>query len=152
MQMKMESLSQKNVDIYIDYLKKAMLCEPDMMTAEHVDETAIRNRMNDAFYRNTKSILALVDEQVAGRIEYHFYGCMQDGCRMSYVDWVYVLPEYRHQGIAKNLFKEFEKDCKDNGIDQYYLIRARNKNADAFYRNFENASLQDEPLLRKELK
>ncbi len=37
--------------------------------------------------------LAMEDNQVMGRIEYHFYGCMQDGYRMSYVNWVYVLPK-----------------------------------------------------------
>ena len=28
--------------------------------------------------------LAMENDQVLGRIEYHFYGCMQDGYRMAY--------------------------------------------------------------------
>ena len=71
---------------------------------------------------------------------------------MAYVDWVYVLPEARHKGVAQGLFQEMEKDCRKHGINQYYLIRATNPNADKFYHSFENAELDEEPFLRKELK
>ena len=70
----------------------------------------------------------------------------------EYVDWVYVLPEARHKGVAQGLFQEMEKDCRKHGINQYYLIRATNPNADKFYHSFENAELDEEPFLRKELK
>ena len=149
--MRIESLSEKNTDDYIDYLKKAMSEEPEMMTAEAVDESGIRDRVKDSFYMNTKSLLAFNDKEVVGRIEYHFYGCMQDGYRMCYVDWVYVLPEYRGKGVARELFAAMEKDCKDNDINQYYLIRAINPAADKFYRGFKEAVLSEEPILRREL-
>ena len=142
-------LSDQNAAQYISYLKKAIAEEPNMMWIEQVDEAAIHKRVGDPFYQNTKSILAFDGESVVGRIEYHFYGCLQDGYRMAYVDWVYVLPQYRHQGIAQQLFKEFEKDCKVNQINQYYLIRASIPGADMFYHSFENAELDDEPVLRK---
>lgn len=142
-------LDKDNVEEYIAYLKIAMCEEPDMMTAEGLDEEGIRNRAIDPFFNRTTSILAFEDKKVVGRIEYHFYGCMQDGCKMAYVDWVYVLKKYRHQGIAQRLFVEFEKDCGKNDIDQYYLIRAVNKNADRFYKSFEDVELSDAPILRK---
>ena len=142
-------LSIQNVQLYIDYLRFALSEEPDMLWVEQVDETGIKERISDPFYQNTKSILAMDGENVVGRIEYHFYGCLQDGYRMAYVDWVYVLPEYRHQGIAQQLFREFEKDCKANRINQYYLIRSTDVGADKFYHSFENVELGDEPMLRK---
>lgn len=77
---------------------------------------------------------------------------IQGGYRMAYVNWVYVLPEYRHSGVARRLFAEFEKDCKKHDIHQYYLIRATNENADRFYKKFENVQLDEEPMLRKILK
>ena len=147
-----ERLSQDNIDDYIAYLKIAMREEPDMMTAEKVDEQGIRNRVSDPFFSRTTSILAKENGKVVGRIEYHFYGCVQDGYKMAYVDWVYVLRDYRHKGIARALFSKFEKDCLQNDIDQYYLIRAKNENADRFYEKFENAELSDAPILRKYLK
>ena len=132
--------------------RKEMGAEPEMMHVEAVDREGLRRRVKDPFYQNTISILAMENDQVLGRIEYHFYGCMQDGYRMAYVDWVYVLPEARHKGVAQGLFQEMEKDCRKHGINQYYLIRATNPNADKFYHSFENAELDEEPFLRKELK
>ena len=147
-----ERLNEQNVEQYIDYLKLAMQQEPDMMTVDEIDEEGIRTRLRDSFYEKSTSILAMENNQVAGRIEYHFYGCIQDGYRMAYVNWVYVLPEYRHSGVARRLFAEFEKDCKKQDIHQYYLIRATNENADRFYKKFEGVQLGEEPMLRKILK
>ena len=140
-----------NLVQYISYLRKALSEEPEMMCTEQVNEKEIISRFSDPFFQNTKSILAMDGNEVVGRIEYHFYGCLQDGYRMAYVDWVYVLPAYRHQGIAQQLFKEFEAECKQNHVNQYYLIRSTDDDADRFYRAFENAELSYEPLLRKRL-
>ena len=124
-----------------------------MMVGEKYDEDGIRKRITDPFYMKTTSILVMTDcGNVIGRLEYHFYGCMQDGHKMAYVNWVYVLPVYRHKGVAQALFKEFEKECVKNDINQYYLIRATNENAIQFYSNFKDVLLDDEPILRKELK
>ncbi len=148
----LERLNPNNAEEYIAYLKVAMKEEPDKMTAAAVDEQGIKNRISDPLFARTTSILAKEDGKVVGRIEYHFYGCMQDGYRMAYVDWVYVLKAYRHRGIAQMLFAELEKDCLQNDIDQYYLIRAANEEANRFYGNFERAELDDAPVLRKYLK
>ena len=147
-----EILGKENVQEYIDYLKTAMSEEPELMTADSVDEKGIKDRVLDPFYRKTTSVLAKIDGKVVGRIEYHFYGCMQDGSKMAYVDWVYVLKTYRHRGIAQGLFSEFEKHCVKNEINQYYLIRGTNQNADKFYRHFTDAELSESPILRKYLK
>lgn len=149
MNIRLEPLSISNVSQYMAYLRKALTEEPDMLYVNQIDEVAILSRVSDPFYQSTKSILAMDGEHVVGRIEYHFYGCLQDGYRMAYVDWVYVLPEYRRNGIAQQLFKEFEKDCKAHRIDQYYLIRSTEANADKFYHSFEKAELGNEPMLRK---
>lgn len=60
---------------------------------ESADKAVIRRCVNDQSYSGTDSILAIEGVKAVGRIE--FYGCLQDGYRMAYVDWVYVLPEYR---------------------------------------------------------
>ena len=57
-----------------------------MMTVDEIDEKGIRTRLRDSFYEKSTSILAMENNQVAGRIEYHFYGCMQGGYRMAYVN------------------------------------------------------------------
>ena len=47
--MRIERLNENNVEAYIIYLKKAMSIEPDMMTAEKIDEDGIRKRIMDSF-------------------------------------------------------------------------------------------------------
>lgn len=142
-------LNEKTVDGYLAYLKKAMAEEPGGMTADVVDEDGIRRRILDPFFQKTVSLLAVEAGQVLGRMEYHFYGCIQDGFRMAYVDWIYVLPEHRHKGVARGLFREFEARCREHNIDQYFLIRAENPDADRFYRAFEGAEQSRCPILRK---
>lgn len=146
-----EILNQDNVESYIAYLEIAMRDEPDNMTVDEIDEQGIKDRIADPFFNRTTSILAKENGKVIGRIEYHFYGCMQGGQRMAYVDWVYVLKAHRHKGVAQMLFAEFEKDCARNKIDQYYLIRATNEEADRFYHHFENVELSEAPILRNYL-
>ncbi len=147
--MTFEKLSQANVDRYLVYLKTAMDAEPELMMADVPDEAGIRQRVTDPFYQRTTSILAMEDNAVIGRIEFHFYGVMQDGYKMAYVDWVYVLPRYRHQGVAQALFRELEKECAAFGIDQYYLIRSERPEPDRFYRAFSDTELSTAPLLRR---
>ncbi|MDE5715540.1 MAG: GNAT family N-acetyltransferase [Anaeroplasmataceae bacterium] len=146
-----EQLDLSNIEEYISYLKTALKEEPNLMTITEVDEEGIKARMLDPLFHHSTSILAKENGIVVGRIEYHFYGCIQGGYKMAYVNWVYVLKAYRHKGIAQMLFLEFEKDCKKNNIDQYFLIRATNEDANRFYNQFENAELNEVPLLRKYL-
>lgn len=145
-----EVLCEKNVDSYIRYLEKALREEPDKVWIEKVDPEAIRSRVQDSFYQNTTSILAMEGEETVGRIEYHFYGCLQDGYRMAYVDWVYVLREVRRQNIGRRLFKEFEKECRKYKINQYFLIMAESEEAVRFYESF-SAKIEKAPTLRKDL-
>lgn len=150
--MKFEFLTNGNINSYIKYLKKALVEDPDQMWVDSINEKEIINRVNNPFYQNTKSILAMIDGKVIGRIEYHFYGCIQDGFKMAYVDWIYVLKEHRNKGVAKALFREFENDCRNNDIKQYFLIRATNEFANHFYNSFKEAKISDEPMLRKDIK
>lgn len=144
-----EDLSQNNVDAYIKYLKLALSLEPDMMAIDSVDEKMIVNAIAKNPDGLCKSLLAFDDNKVIGRLEYHIYTCLQDMYTMAYVSWIYVLPEYRHKGVAQNLFKSFEKICTKSNVNQYFLIRADNKDAIKFYDSFTNAEISNTSVLRK---
>lgn len=146
-----KKLMSDNVEDYIGYLKKALAEEPEFMCTEKVKEEEIRKSVNDPLFSKTTSLLAYKDGEIVGRIEYHFYGCIQDVFKMAYVSWLYVMKKYRHQGIARQLFAKFEKDCKSCGVNQYFLLRAENEGAEHFYRSFEGAELSNAPILRKEI-
>lgn len=150
--MQFEFLSKNNVNKFIEYLDEAFKANPSEMVADCLETEQIYKRVTDEFYNKTKSILAIEKDKVVGQIEYHFYGCIQDGTKMAYVDWVHVLPAYRKQGIASALFNRFEKDCLQNEINQYYLICCEDEPAKSFYDNFDNAQTTLSPILRRILK
>lgn len=149
--MHIEKLTSTNLHAYLTYLKAAFADEPSMMTAEHICADEIIHRVEAQSAQQSNSLLAMENGEVLGRIEYHYYQCLQDGCRMAYVSWVYVARKYRRKGVARALFRAFEEECAANDIDEYFLIQAKNENAAKFYQAFTGANSTDERILRKAL-
>ena len=147
--MEIKRLTKDNVKDYLDYLNMAMSIEPEMMMTDVVDKERITKALLDNTGELCQSLLAYKDNKVVGRLEYHFYTCLQDNYKMCYVDWVYTLPDYRHNGVAQSLFQELEKLCLKQGVNQYFLIQADNDNATQFYRSFKGATSTDSVILRK---
>ena len=147
-----KKLNKNNISDYVEYAKKVIAAEPFLSEVECTDEQVVLKIMNDKFFKKSNNILAYRGENVVGRIEYHFYGCLGCGVeRMAYVSWVCTLKEARHSGVARGLFKQFEKECRKHGIDQYYLIAAENDEAKSFYGAFKNAEIKLQPILRKDI-
>ena len=147
--MKIEKLTKDNVIDYIDYLHIALSMEPEMMTTDTVDEKNIIEALSNHSNELCQSLLAYHGNKVVGRLEYHFYTCLQDQYKMCYVDWVYTLPNYRRKGVAQRLFQKLERICLENNINQYFLIQADNPSATAFYQSFDEASSANHTILRK---
>ena len=146
-----EKLNKDNFNKYYDYLSLATALEPELMCTSDINKEELLERLDDELTKRSTSILAMCEDKVVGRIEYHFYSCFQDDYRICYVDWVYVLPENRNKGIAKKLFDEMTKDCVENNIDEFRLIRATNKDANAFYESFKSAQICEMPFFIKSL-
>ena len=151
MQYTFEKLNKDNFSTYFDYLLLATTLEPELMCSSDINKEELYERLDDELAKRSISILAMDEEKVVGRIEYHFYFCFQDGYRICYVDWLYVLPKNRNKGIAKQLFSEMTKDCAKHNIDEIRLIRATNKNANDFYDSFKSAKLCELPFFIKQL-
>ena len=146
-----EKLNKDNFSMYFDYLLLASTLEPELMCSSDINKEELYERLDDELAKRSISILAMDEEKVVGRIEYHFYSCFQDGYRICYVDWLYVLPKNRNKGIAKQLFSEMTKDCDKHNIDEIRLIRATNKNANDFYDSFKSAKLCELPFFIQQL-
>lgn len=146
-----EKLNKDNFIKYYDYLSLATKLEPELMCSTDINKEKLYKRLNDELSKKSTSILAMYEDKVVGRIEYHFYSCFQDGYRICYVDWVYVLPKNRNKGIAKELFDEMTKDCVKNSIDEIRLIRSTNKNANDFYESFKSAQICELPFFIQHL-
>lgn len=111
-----EKLNKDNFNKYFDYLLLAAKLETELMCSLDIDKEELYERLDDELTKRSDSILAMYEDKVIGRIEYHFYSCFQDGYRICYVDWLYVLPEKRNKGIAKKLFNEMTRDCVKNNF------------------------------------
>lgn len=146
-----EKLNKNNFSKYFDYLLLATRLEPELMYSSDINEEELYKRLDDELAKRSTSILAMYEDKVVGRIEYHFYSCFQDGYRICYVDWLYVLPKNRKKGIAKKLFNQVTKDCISHNVDEIRLIRATNKNANDFYDSFQSAKLCDLPFFIQHL-
>ena len=146
-----EKLNKNNFNKYFDYLLLATKLEAELMCSSDMNKEELYKRLDDELTKRSTSILAMHEDKIVGRIEYHFYSCFQDGYRICYVDWVYVLPESRNKGIAKKLFDEMSKDCVKNNIDEFRLIRATNKNANDFYKSFKSAQICEMPFFIQNL-
>ena len=77
--MNIQFLCKENVKDYISYLSEAIETDVDNMHIDSITEEDFLKRIEDPFYMNTKSLLAFEDGKIIGRLEYHFYGCFQDG-------------------------------------------------------------------------
>ena len=64
--------------------------------------------------------VAVDNDKIIGYIFGHYYttekktSYIDIGCKCFTVDELYVLPEYRSQGVGKELFKRLEDDVKDS--------------------------------------
>ena len=64
-------------------------------------------------------VVALDDERIVGYCFGHYYqqekknSCIESGARCFSLDELYVLPEYRSQGVGKTLFRMLEDTIKN---------------------------------------
>lgn len=145
-----KKLNEETINDYLVYLEESLVVDTDnFMMIKSVDRQALVNRLSDPMFKDKHSLLAYINGEVAGRIEYHFYLCFQDGHTMCYIDWLYTLPRFRRKGVAEALFSAMENHCKENNINDYYLIRSNNENAKNFYKSVENLKDKNVTLMRK---
>ncbi len=112
----------------------------------------IEERLSDPLFCNTYVVVALENDKIVGRCDFTIKGCFTDGFRNAYVDWVYVLKEYRHFKVAQGLIKYMELFLKEHKIEEYFLITAHNEEAQRFYNSFDNFTKETDWILRKEIR
>lgn len=78
-----EKLNKDNFSKYYDYLSLATRLEPELMCTSDINKEELLERLDDELTKRSTSILAIDEDKVVGRIEYHFYSCFQDGYRYA---------------------------------------------------------------------
>lgn len=152
--MKVEFLCEDNIDKLVDFELEARITEPDVFLGDFNGKeykSKISKSLIEKEFINTKVLLAYEDDKVIGRIDLMILASLMDGGKRGYVDWIYVLKEYRHNKVAQELFKSAEEYLKEIGVNDYFLIVARNKEAQNFYHSFNNCNIETSEILSKDL-
>jgi len=152
-----EILSNKNINLLIQLEQNARISEPDIwiddFDADKLKADTEKALQNPLF--TSARCLMCIDEsgQAIGRIDFAIASSFSfGGWSQVYVDWVYVLKEFRHEGIAQFLFAQMESYLKEIGIDEYFLLMADNAEAQKFYRSIEGTEIGNHDVLRKNVK
>jgi len=149
-------LTSENIDMLIKFEQEARISEPDVFLGgfdvdEFKEETlaALKNPV----FNSSRCMLCNTDKaQTIGRIDFSIVSSFSFGGNLQvYVDWIYVIKEFRHKGIAQLLFSKMEAYIKDMGIFEYFLLTAENSEAQSFYHSVESAEIKNSEILRKHL-
>lgn len=105
--------------------------------------TDVSSSFNNPYFNSSISLLAYIDGKVVGRIDSSMICSHFDGSIKAYLDWICVLPAYRHKGIGQGLLEELKKSLKELGIDSLIAITASNEEARHFYSSIPDSKMED---------
>ena len=148
------TLSVETLDALVAFEKKTRLTEPEIFL-DDLDEVHFRSAtltaLKNPHYSSARCLMSIdANKNVTGRLDFSILSSFAFGGDLRvYVDWVYVLKEHRHKGIAQSLFNKMEDYLTDIGINEYFLIAAENDEAQSFYRNLENATIEKQDILTR---
>ena len=147
-------LTASNVDLLVEFEIKARVSEPMIFLSEFNRDSFVSqtlNALNNPLYASARCLMCTDEKSgVIGRLDFALLPRFSFGGNLRiYVDWVYVLKEYRHKGVAQFLFEEMENYLKTIGINEYFLTVAENEESQSFYHSFKGAEINKQDLLTK---
>lgn len=104
---------------------------------------SVRNSFQDPAFADAISLLAYEDGKVVGRIDASLIRSRFDGTTKAYLDWICVLKNCRHQGVAQQLMNELRKRLKEQGITTLVALTAANDEAQSFYKAVPDSIMRD---------
>jgi ribosomal protein S18 acetylase RimI-like enzyme len=108
--------------------------------------SSVKNSFTDERFQNSISLLAYLGENVVGRIDASLIFSHFDGSVKAYLDWICVLKEYRHRGVAQSLISALKTELKRLNVDTLVGIIAQNEESLRFYKAIEGAKIQDQGI------
>ncbi len=129
--------------------ERELRCQEDFWGWE-IDEQYIRDvnsSFQDSKFKHSLSLLAYEGERVVGRIDSTLICCHFVGSTKAYLDWICVLKNARHKGVAQALMAELRSQLKTRyRVDTLIGLIAGNPEAQRFYRALEGAKIKDEGI------
>jgi len=139
----------------VKFEQDARTSEPDIFLEGFDVEkftTDLKNALKNPNFDSARCIICIIDEQIVGRIDFSIASSFSFGENSQvYVDWIYVLKEFRHQGVAQFLLSQMENYVKQMGINKYFLLMAENNEAQSFYRSLDSVEISSYDVLKKYL-
>ena len=149
-------LTSENIDMLVKFEQEARISEPDIFIEgfdadKFKEETLVA--LNNPIFTSSRCMLCNNEaNQTIGRIDFSIVSSFSFGGNLQvYVDWIYVLKEFRHQGVAQFLLSQMETYIKNMGIFEYFILTAENDEAQRFYHSIESAEIKNSEILRKYL-
>jgi len=149
-------LSELNLNKLIRFEKRARISEPDVFL-NNFDEEKFKSEtllaLRNPLFASARCLMCVdADEEVIGRIDFSLLSSFAFGGDLRvYVDWVYVLKECRHKGVARFLFERMEEALAKLNINEYFLIAAENEEAQRFYDSLKGAKIEKLDVLTRKL-
>lgn len=134
--MKIKRFERADIAEVIAFEKELRKEEPDTYfwdIDEKYQET-LELSFDDQRFDEAITYLAIMNDEVVGRIDASLIISRFDGkISSAYLDWICVLKDHRHQGIARGLLEELKKDLKEKGITTLIILTSVNEEAKRFY-------------------
>ena len=132
-------------------LPDALRFEADLRAGEEVwgweiDDAyiqSVRDSFSDPAFADSLSFLAYLDGKAVGRIDACLIRSRFDGSTKAYLDWICVLKDYRHRGVAQALLARLREELKTLGIETLIALTASNEEAQRFYKAIPHSEMHD---------
>ena len=111
--MKIKRFERADIEKVIAFEKELRKKEPDTYFWD-IDEKyrkTLELSFDDQRFDEAITYLAIMNDKVIGRIDASLIISRFDGkISLAYLDWICVLKDHRHQGIARELLEELKKE------------------------------------------
>jgi len=156
MELRVELLNTENINKLVDFEVQSRVTEAEIFS-NNFDKDSFKSKtlkaLTNPSYKSCFCLLCFNEhENVVGRVDFCLLPSLAFGGDLrAYVDWVYVLKEERHKGIAQFLFNKMEEILRQKEAGEYILIVAENKDAQRFYESLKGKQIKQEPVLTREM-
>ena len=104
---------------------------------------SVKKSFADESFKDSISLLAYEGPDVTGRIDCCMLKSHFDGSTKAYLDWICVLKNSRHHGVAQALLTTLREQLKARGIDTLIALTAANDEAQRFYKAVPDSIMRD---------
>ncbi len=142
--LKIQTYTKDRIPDVLDFERR--LREEENFWGWEIDQdyiSAVENSFEDKCFNDSVSLLAYNDGKVVGRIDASLIASRFDGSKKAYLDWICVIKNQRHNGVAQRLLESLRKILKDRHIDTLIALTAANEEAQRFYKSIPNSVMRD---------